>query len=110
VKAEGGEDGQFIQPGDVAVDSDDTIYVPDYGNNRIQIFINNGTFLTKFGSKGSEDGKLNQPTVIAFPDGFLYVTDSENHRVQVFNKNGTFVTKWGSEGEGDGQFSQARKY
>ena len=47
--SEGSEDGQFIQPWDVAVDSSDLVYVPDYGNNRIQVFTNNGSFHNKVG-------------------------------------------------------------
>src|SRR3712207_8966306 len=43
--SEGEGDGEFNMPWDVAVDKDDTVYVSDYGNNRIQIFSSDGTFI-----------------------------------------------------------------
>ena len=47
----GTENGQFDMPWDVAVDSGNNVFVPDYGNNRIQIFSNNGTYLRDWGTE-----------------------------------------------------------
>jgi DNA-binding beta-propeller fold protein YncE len=90
----------------VAVSSDDRIFVPDHGNDRVQIFSPNGEFITLWGSSGTGPGQFDGPAVVAFDtDGNVYVTDSGNQRVQKFSSDGTFITEWGEEGEGEGQFS-----
>ena len=94
-------------PWGVTVDNLNNIYVPDYGNNRIQVFSNNGTYLTQWGSEGANAGEFNHPAVIAFDKlQNLYVTDSDNHRIQIFSKNGTFLSEFGTEGTGQGQLNK----
>ena len=81
-------------------------FVPDYGNNRIQIFSKDGDFIASWGAAGSSPGQFDGPAVVAFDaQRNVYVTDSGNHRVQKFTGNGTFLTEWGREGQADGQFS-----
>ena len=76
------------------------------GNNRIQKFNSNGTFITKWGSNGTADGQFSNPHGVAVDSsGNVYVADCDNNRIQKFNSNGTFITKWGSNGTADGQFS-----
>ena len=119
----GDGDGQFDSPTDIAVDRSSNVYVadtddfsiqqfdngtfyfPDSGNDRIQKFDSNGTFITKWGSKGDGDGQFDYPAYIAVDrPGNVYVADTANSRIQKFDSNGTFITKWGSYGRGDGQF------
>jgi tripartite motif-containing protein 71 len=54
----GNGDGQFSSPTGVVVDSSGSVYVADSGNNRIQKFTSNGTFITKMGSFGWADGSF----------------------------------------------------
>jgi sugar lactone lactonase YvrE len=83
----GREDGQFITPLAIAVDSSDNVYVADTGNNRIQKFDSNGTFISKIGSAGSSDGQLSLPSGIAVDSlGNIYVADRGNNRIQVFTQ------------------------
>ncbi len=96
----GSGDGQFSFPAGVAVDSHGNVYVADSGNNRIQKFDSNGTFLAKWDSSGS-------PVDVAVDStGNVYVVDTLNNRVQKFDSNGTFDKEWGSPGTGIGQFNQ----
>jgi DNA-binding beta-propeller fold protein YncE len=75
-------------PAGLAVDSYDNIYVTDRDNDRVQIFTNNGTFITSFGSEGEADGQFNRPEGIGVDPfsgtGLVYVADTGNSRIQVF--------------------------
>lgn len=47
----------FNRPTDVAVDPlSGNVYVVNTGNNRIQEFTSNGTYITSWGEEGSENG------------------------------------------------------
>ena len=83
----GKEEQEFDHPIDVAVASDGTIYVSDAGNNRIQAFENNGTFLREFGNK-----ELKGPTAICvYKDSHILVVDYDNFRICIFTSSGDFV-------------------
>ncbi len=100
------EKGRFYQPRGVAYDPNGHVYVVDAGNNRIQKFDRNGTFLIQWGSPGMGSGKFRNPTEVAVDSkGCVYVVDAGNNRIQKFDSNGTFLTEWGGAGSGDGQFS-----
>lgn len=69
----------------VAVDDQGYIFVADSGNNRIQIFNPDGSFLKTFGSWGSGDSEFKGLEGVAImSNGNILVCDRENHRVQVF--------------------------
>jgi len=93
----GRADGQFegfVGPNAVATDSSGNVYVVDGGNNRIQKFNSNGSFITKWGSGsyGYADGYLFSPAGIAVDSsGNVYVTDNGHRRIQVFSPS-SFVS------------------
>ena len=69
----------------VAVDEQGYIFVADSGNNRIQIFNPDGTFLRCFGRWGQADGEFKGLEGIAVNSaGRILVADRENHRIQIF--------------------------
>lgn len=80
------EPSYFNNPTDLAIDSrNGDIYVVDTGNNRIQRFNAEGSFLSEFGQFGSENGSFNAPWGIAVDNqGFVYIADSKNARIQKF--------------------------
>ena len=114
------ENDFFSSASDIAVDSSGNIYVADTGNNRIQKFSPEGTFITKWGSLGIGDGELEFPRGIAVDSSdTMYVADTGNNRIQKFSPAGAFLGSWGGldvvadgksirSGHGDGEFDAPR--
>jgi DNA-binding beta-propeller fold protein YncE len=85
--------GLFYGPRSLAI-ADGELYVTDTGNERVQVFASDGTFLRAFGGTGSEPGQLLEPVGIAIgPDGNVYVADTGNARISVFTTQGEAVTQ-----------------
>jgi sugar lactone lactonase YvrE len=96
----------------VALAPDDSIYVADTFNNRIQHLAADGTVLQVWGSfadlsqGAAPGGTFYQPWGIAVgPDGSVYVADTWNHRIQKFTSDGTFVNMWGFFGQAETPFA-----
>jgi NHL repeat len=80
--------------------------VSDAGNNRVQRFDANGTFISQWGTPGTGDGQFSDPTGIGVgPDGSVYVADNGNGRIERFLADGTFFSSFGS---GAGGFVNAQ--
>ena len=110
-ESNGTGNGQFNNPSGISVDSsNDSVYVADSFNNRIQKFDSNGNFITEWGNNGTENGQFNFPFSISLDSssGYMYVSDGFNNRIQKFDSNGNFITKWGNNGTGDGEFKTPR--
>ena len=92
----------FTRPNGVAVDEEGNIIVADSRNDRIQVFSSSGTFLTKFGVKGTAPGEFDRPSGICIsPEGIIIVVDFGNNRVQMFWKKKKSKKKW-SKKKNDG--------
>jgi DNA-binding beta-propeller fold protein YncE len=103
----GSGDGQFDTPQGIAIDqSDDSVYVVDGANNRVEKFDASGVYQSQFGTSGSGDGQFSGPQGIAVDptDGSVYVADTGDHRIEKFDNGGVYQSQFGSEGSGDGQF------
>jgi DNA-binding beta-propeller fold protein YncE len=104
-----GRNVTFEQLSGIAANRLEEFYVIDEGDHSIKKLQNDGTYITKWGNLGSEDGQFSKPTSIAVdPSGNIYVADGGNNRIQKFSNNGTFITKWGSQGVGDGEFNNPK--
>jgi tripartite motif-containing protein 71 len=69
------------------VASDGSVYVADFGNNRIQKFTSEGVFASEWGTNGSGDGEFYCPRGVAVAsDGSVYVSDTGNNRIQKFSQ------------------------
>ncbi|MBN9015240.1 MAG: NHL repeat-containing protein, partial [Rhizobiales bacterium] len=96
--------GQFNQPRGIAASFDnDQIYVVDMGNDRVEQFASDGTFIAQFGGQSDQAPLLTLtdqglgPTGIAVgPDGLIYVCDTWAHRILVLDQKGAVARTWGS--------------
>ncbi len=81
----GSGEGQFHQPGGIAVGPLGMVYVADTGNDRVQKFDLKGNYHSEVGGFGWEDARFNEPVGLATPRGLkIYVADSRNDRIQIF--------------------------
>jgi sugar lactone lactonase YvrE len=81
-----GDDFGLLNPVAVAVDRAGQLYALDLWNNRVQVFDDQGAYLTTIGGiAGSTSGSLRNPSGVAVgPSGHVYVSDRDNHRVLKF--------------------------
>jgi ABC-type Fe3+ transport system permease subunit/DNA-binding beta-propeller fold protein YncE len=102
----GQENGCFIYPTDVAFSPDGRIFVSEYGgNDRINVFTEQGDFLYCFGTPGSGFGRLARPSALCVDSARkrLYVADACNHRIAIYNFDGQLIEYLGSAGMAPGQ-------
>jgi len=92
---------KFSEPKDVAVDSENNVYISDFGSDKISKFDSNGKMIFSIGKMGNHPGddkgpsEFNQPSGLwVSQNGLLYVADSFNHRIQVFDSKGKFLKMW----------------
>lgn len=86
----------------LATDSQENIYILDYGHYRIQKFSPDGSFLKAWGSYGLKQGEFTYLNGIKVsPDDKIYVKDSyqdisntTKNRVQVFSSEGLFLENY----------------
>jgi DNA-binding beta-propeller fold protein YncE len=102
---EGSDDGQFVGPHGIDIDTDGRFFVADTFNDRIQKFDNNGTFTRSWCHFGTGDDELGVVYGIKIDPkkGHVFVCNT-NGRIQIFTKNGGFIKSWGGHGAGDGEF------
>ena len=98
------------------IDSQDRVYVADFGTNTVRIFDPQGRQLgTLFGQLGKEDGQFNGLIDVAFDEerGLLTVVDQFNSRIQQFeldlaptgSQTASHYRTIGEYGRQPGQFS-----
>lgn len=106
-------DGQFREPWGIAVGADNTVFVADTWNGRIQVFDGQGNFLRKWGSftviteENRDPYALFGPRGLAVtPSGNLLVADTGNKRILEFTPMGEFVRQVGGGGVVLGHFEE----
>jgi DNA-binding beta-propeller fold protein YncE len=113
-------DGQFKQPHGIAFhygsdrtsDRDDRLYVVDTNNHHVDVFNVRGTFLFRFGSKGSTCASKQfvgdmRGLAVDQANDLVYVVDAAGNKIHKFDLAGNVVAPgcFGTTGSGDGQFS-----
>eukprot|EP00058_Branchiostoma_floridae_P018621 XP_002604110.1 hypothetical protein BRAFLDRAFT_71602 [Branchiostoma floridae] len=107
---EGSGTGQFRDPFGVTVSDEGEIFVADRGNQRIQVFTLQGTFVRQFPTVVSGEEKLKPDDVAMDGEGNLWVvgdlwgmdTDFVGFAVQ-YNKQGTVLRKFDLQATGWGR-------
>lgn len=106
--ARGSGNGQFGVLHGIGIGPNDTMYVMDQGNHRVQVFDANGNFVRAFaGGGGKGPGKIpgdSRGIAVDKDNGWVYVVDSGESQVEKFDLNGNHLATWGSEGAAAGQF------
>ncbi len=96
--------GQLNNPWGIARDANGNVWVADTGNNRVEEFNSEGSFVRVAGTSGS--GILQAPEDVTTDSaGNAWVTDTQKSRVVEFNASGVYVRAFGTAGTGNGQFN-----
>jgi tripartite motif-containing protein 71 len=96
--------GELINPFDVAVAPDGTVYVANAGRYGIVQLAAGGSRYVGLGP-GTADGRFNFPTGIdVAADGAVFVADTNNGRIQQFDAAGNHRRSFGRLGYLDGEF------
>ncbi len=94
----GGELGQpniFYGPRSLAIGLDGNLYVMDTGNQRVQVFAPDGSFVQQWGGGGIIDGRFSEPVGLGQDaDGNWFVTDTWNKRIQKFSPVYEYLAQW----------------
>lgn len=102
----GCEDGQFLHPQCVAVDSGGKMFVTD-SNYRIQVFDAHGQWLKSIGKKGKGELQFKDPVGIAIgTNRQVFVCERENNRIQVLNSDLSHHSFIGKKGKHSLGFNQ----
>ena len=109
----GSDDGQFLTPRGIAVDTAGNVYVVDAsGDSRgqIQKFDSNGAFLGRVGANNDNpDGFVSAYRITSDSSNNIYATDGNadrtNNLVKKFNSSGVFQFAFGTRGSSGGQFA-----
>lgn len=82
----------FSDYASIAVASDNSIYIADKFNHRIQHCSSTGSYIDGWGSKGRSNSNFDNPAGIAINlENTVYVVDSNNHRIQYFSAKGEYL-------------------
>ncbi len=97
----GSAPGEFNNPTNLSVAADDTLYVVDTINFRVQQFTLEGEFIREFGEAGMVPGTFSRPKGISVDrEGHVFVTDAAFENIQVFAQDGGALMFFGAQGGG----------
>ena len=98
--------GMLNQPWGVAVNERDEIAVTEIGNERVQVFSCDGTYLRSIGGNGDKQGEFSYPAGIILDEkSNIIVVENGAHCVKLFNEQGKQTRHFGGEGNLDYQLS-----
>jgi DNA-binding beta-propeller fold protein YncE len=102
----GMEDGAFVWPTGIDVDSQGNVFLADEHRHDVQVWNSDHQFVRKWGGFGSGDTQMNRPAGLAIDShDEVLIADALNHRILRFTPEGRLLAKWGSAGAGEGKFN-----
>jgi hypothetical protein len=90
-----GSPGELINPGDVAIGDDGTVYVADTDPAVIKVYDSTGAFVRTVGREGEGPGEF-RVAYLAVRGRSLLVHDPRVARASLFDTSGTFIRSWGT--------------
>lgn len=90
-----GSPGELINPGDVAVGEDGTVYVADTDPAVIKVYDSTGAFVRTIGRDGEGPGEF-KVAYLAVRGSHLLVQDPRVARASLFDTSGAFIRSWGT--------------
>ncbi len=102
----GSGEGQLFQPTNLSLGPDDSLYVSDTGNFRVQKYSLDGKYLQTFGQIGTALGKFARPKGIAVDhDRRLYIVDAAFENIQILDADGSPLLVFGQPGDRKGNIN-----
>ena len=102
----GSESSQLFHPTNLAVGPDETLYVTDTTNFRVQHFTLEGEFIREIGASGLGPGQFSRPKGVALDrEERIYVVDAAFENVQILDFDGRPLTFFGGAGDGPGNIN-----
>ncbi len=86
---EGEGEGQFAVPHGIFVYKDDTVYVADRENHRIQIFTSDGEFISQWKSD------FNMPCTLFIDENDIVYVPELRYRMSILSLKGELLARWG---------------
>ena len=93
---------QLNKPKGVCLSDTGKIFVAEKGNNRVQVFSNDGDYLYMFGEKSGQN-KMVEPNGIWASIQFVYVTLPNQNTIQMYTIQGGFLKQKSKEGKEEGK-------
>ena len=99
----GSSPGVFCYPNGIAINPvNNSIYICDFGDNRVQIFNESFEFVFQFSEK------MNSPVGICIKQNKVYVTQWSSHCLNVYSTEGKYLDSVGVKGKKELEFEQPR--
>ena len=77
---------------DIAIDSENNIFILDIEEKFLYKFSQEGKFQKKIGRPGQGPGEFEEPcSVFIDAKDNIYILDSQNRRIEVFKNSGNFI-------------------
>ncbi len=98
--------GGFERPTGLCI-REDTLYVIDTGANVVHLLNLDGSYIRRFGTRGTAAGQFNFPVFCTAREN-LYVVDAMNFRVQEIDATDRTVSMFGHQGTKIGDFASPK--
>ncbi len=95
----GSKEGELFYPTNLALGPDNTLYISETGNFRVQKFTLDGKFIKSYGKVGTGLGQFARPKGVAVDrEGRMHVVDAAFENVQIMNSDGKLLMFYGEPG------------